>query len=422
MHIFKLNNSKHLVKSWIPQDKIEESAIAQIANVTNLPFLFNHLAIMPDVHAGFGVTIGSVLATKDVVLPSAVGVDIGCGMAAVKTSLTGISIERLKEIMTLIRKKIPVGFNHHSKPQDENLMPYLDPNNLWPSSYPICSKERESALTQLGTLGSGNHFIELQKGSDGYIWFMIHSGSRNLGFKVAKYYNDIAVKLNEKWHTSVPKNHELAFLPIDTKEAIDYLREMKYCLDFAQANRDLMVQRIKEAFTQIVCLDCNGAGGIKDQKCINCNGRGYFDHFAEVSFDPTINIHHNYVAIENHFGHNVWVHRKGATSAKEGEIGIIPGSQGTASYVVKGKGNVNSFMSCSHGAGRTMSRTKAIKELNLAEEQRKLDEQGILHTVRNQKSLDESPSAYKDILEVMKNQEELVDIIVELKPLAVIKG
>jgi tRNA-splicing ligase RtcB len=224
---------------------------------------------------------------------------------------------------------------------------------------------------------------------------MIHSGSRNLGFKVAKYYNDLAISLNEKWHTQVPKEWQLAFLPLDSEEGQNYMKEMQRCVDFALASRKLMMKAVKDCVVDIV-------GGVK--------------------FDKMINVAHNFAAIENHFSKNVMVHRKGATMAYDGQIGIVPGSQGTASYIVKGKGNPESFMSCSHGAGRKMGRKQAQRELDLGKEKAALDKLGVIHAIRNVKDLDEAPGSYKDISVVMKNQKDLVDIEVELKPLAVIKG
>ena len=248
----------------------------------------------------------------------------------------------------------------------------------------------------MGTLGGGNHFIEIQKGSDGHIWIMIHSGSRNLGKQVADYYNKLAVKLNDKWYSSIPKNWELAFLPIDNEEGKSYIREMNYCVEFALANRKLMMENIKSIF----------------------------HHFykSDISFDDMINIAHNYAKMENHFRENVIVHRKGATLATEKTVGIIPGSQGTRSFIVKGRGNLQSFNSCSHGAGRIMGRKEAERRLDLQTEIKSLDDKGILHTIRGAKDLDEAPGAYKDIDVVMKNQEDLIKILVELTPLGVIKG
>lgn len=381
-------SEKRPIKMWL--DDIEDGALEQAKNLANLPFIHSHVAIMPDSHQGYGMPIGGVIATEGVIVPNAVGVDIGCGMCAVKTSLEEINIDTLKIILGEIRDIIPVGFKHQKEIQDVNLMPKIE----WMEDYNIIAKEYNSARKQIGTLGGGNHFIEIQKGNDGYIWIMIHSGSRNIGLKVASHYNKKAIELNKKYYSSVPKEYELAFLPLDTYEARDYIREMNYCVNFAFANRRLMIDNIKSVI----------------HKNTGC------------SFDETINIAHNYARLENHFGKNVWVHRKGATSARDGEIGIIPGSQGTKSYIVSGIGNEQSFMSCSHGAGRKMGRKQATRELNLKDEIAILDKQGIIHGIRNEQDLDEAPSAYKDIDIVMENQKDLVKILVELKPIAVIKG
>ena len=387
----KVTDSQKIpIKLWMKNlADMESGAWEQAKNLANFPFAYKWIAIMPDAHQGYGMPIGGVMATKGVIVPNAVGVDIGCGMCAVKTSLTEIDTDTLKKIMGEIRKAVPVGFKKHREKQDGGLMPKGF------SVCPIVDIEFENACLSLGTLGGGNHFIEIQKGSDGYIWIMIHSGSRNLGFKVANYYNKLAQELNEKWHSSVPKSWELAFLPVDSEEGQAYIIEMNYCVEFALANRELMMERVIQAVAN------------------NTNQTG---------FDTMINIAHNYASLENHFGQNVWVHRKGATKATKGLVGIIPGSQGTASYIVEGLGNKESFMSCSHGAGRRMSRSQARRELNLKEEIAKMDKKGIIHGLRNQGDLDEASSAYKDIDWVMKQQEELVKIKVKLLPLAVIKG
>lgn len=395
------------IKMWL--DDIEDGALEQAKNLANLPFAFKHIAIMPDSHEGKGMPIGGIIATKDVVIPNAVGVDIGCGMCAIRTSLTNIDTETLKEIMGEIRKVIPVGFNKHKEPQDETLMPAGHYNYLKENYKEIIDREYNNALLSLGTLGGGNHFIEIQKGSDGHIWIMIHSGSRNLGLQVAQHYRNIAYELNKKWYSNTllttDKEKGLAFLPIDSEEGKAYIREMEYCIDFALANRKLMMDRIIEIFKNTI--------GKRE---------AFLQGTYIMKFDEMINIAHNYAKLENHFGENVWVHRKGATLATENTIGIIPGSQGTKSYIVKGKGNPDSYNSCSHGAGRKLGRKKAIKELDLQEEIKKLDEAGVIHGMRNQQDLDESVSCYKDIDIVMENQKDLVEILTELKPLAVIKG
>jgi len=374
---------------WV--NDIEENALAQARNLANLPFIFKHVALMPDCHSGYGMPIGGVIATKGVVIPNAVGVDIGCGMCAVKTSLNEINTDVLKTIMSGIRELVPLGFDHHKQAQEESL-PSLE--NV--PEHGIVYRQYTAAKKQIGTLGGGNHFIEIQKGSDRHVWIMIHSGSRNIGLKVAKHYNKLAIHLNERWHSSVDKKQDLAFLPIEIQEAKYYFAEMQYCVDFAFANRLLMMERIKSVFTSVIG-----------------------ETFSALEF---INIAHNYARWESHFGTDVIVHRKGATSAREGEVGIIPGSQGTKSYIIQGKGNTESFQSCSHGAGRTMGRKQAQRELVLEEEIEKLNSKGIVHSIRNTRDLDEAPGAYKNIDTVMANQVDLVDILVELSPLAVIKG
>lgn len=378
------------IKMWVTD--IEEGALEQAKNLSKLPFVFKHLALMPDCHQGYGMPIGGVMATKGYILPNAVGMDIGCGMISVKTNIKveDFTTEQLKKIMGIIRQNVPVGLGKvHKEMCNESEMPL----RAVPIYLTIISQQWESARKQLGTLGSGNHFIEFQKGDDGFIWIMIHSGSRNLGLKVCKYYNELAKELNQEWFSETQK--DLNFLPLESKEGNDYLKEMNYCLEFAQANRDKMMGDCKKAFLEVL---------------------------KEVKFEEPINIHHNYAAFENHFGENVMVHRKGATSAKKGQKGIIPGSQGTCSYIVEGLGNPESFNSCSHGAGRKMGRKDAIRRLNFEGEKKSLDDKGIVHSIRNVKDLDEAPGSYKDIEVVMENQKDLVKILVKLEPLGVIKG
>ena len=380
------------VKIWT--DNVEESAMRQIGNLTTLPFLFHHLAIMPDVHAGMGMPIGGVLACNNAVIPNAVGVDIGCGMCAVKTNwkIDNIPPEVLrKKIMRGIRKRIPLGMDHHKEPQDEAYLPTghdIDKT--------VIVKQRHISITkEVGTLGGGNHFIELQKDEEGTLWIMIHSGSRNLGARVGEHYNKIARDLNEKWHSVVKPELRLSFLPWGTKEFEMYWNEMRFCIDFALCNRRLMMQRIEEVIA---------------------------DALPGIEFEPMINIAHNYAAFEHHYGEDVIVHRKGATLAREGIVGIIPGSQGTASYIVEGLGNPESFYSCSHGAGRVMSRTAAIKTLDMAAEVAQLEAKGIVHAIRCQDDMQEASGAYKDIETVIKNELDLVKIKTRLLPIAVIKG
>lgn len=380
-----ITTEKLPIKLWL--DDIEDGALAQAKNIANLPFAFKHIAIMPDSHQGYGMPIGGVIATEQVIVPNCVGVDIGCGMVAVQTTLTEIDAMQLTEIMGQIRGVVPTGFSHQMTEQSWegfDRAPDIE----------IIQKELNASKKQLGTLGGGNHFIEIQKGDDGFIWLMVHSGSRNFGLKTATEYHNKALKLCEKWKADIP-DKELSFLPMDEKVGTEYQEAMNFCLDFAKANRALMMENIKIVFNEVT--------GLKSED---------FREFA--------NIHHNYAAMENHFGKNVLVHRKGATKATTDTIGIIPGSMGTSSYIVQGLGNPESFNSCSHGAGRKMGRGEARRLLNLAEEQEKMKD--IIGKPRGINDLDEAPGAYKDINIVMANQTDLVKVLVKLTPLASIKG
>lgn len=371
------------IKMWL--DDIEDNALNQAKNLANLGFAYKWIAIMPDSHSGYGMPIGGVMATTNgIIVPNAVGKDIGCGMIAVRTSLKDIDVETIKQIMGKIREVVPVGFNHQDTKQE--WAGYTKAPDV-----PIIQQQLEASTKQLGTLGGGNHFIEIQKGDDGYIWLMIHSGSRNFGLQVANVYHKKAQGLCEKWLSDI-SDKDLAFLPIDTKEGKEYYDAMNFCLKFAQENRYLMMSRVSAIVYET----------------------------TEAVTTGVINIHHNYAAFENHYGQNVLVHRKGATKATIGLDGIIPGSMGTNSYIVKGKGNEESFQSCSHGAGRKMGRKEATRTLNLADEQKKME--GIVHGLRTERELDEAPGSYKDIDAVMDNQKDLVEPVVKLKPLGVIKG
>ncbi len=380
------------MKMWTTD--IDDKAREQIENLAALPFIHHHIAIMPDCHGGVGMPIGGVLACCDAVIPNAVGVDIGCGMCAVKT---GWKVEKItadvlrKQIMRGIRKRIPLGMDHHKERQDESYMPQgHDIDRLH-----VVKAQYISAQRQVGTLGGGNHFIELQRDEEGFLWIMIHSGSRNLGKQVGDHYNKLAASLNERWHSVVKPELRLPFLPLKTQEFNDYWVEMQYCVDFALCNRRLMMERIQEVIA---------------------------DALPGIEFEPMINIAHNYAAWENHFGENVIVHRKGATLAREGVVGIIPGSQGTSSYIVEGLGNPDSFNSCSHGAGRLMSRTAAVNTLSLEDEVKKLEDQGIVHAIRSKRDLEEAAGAYKDIDQVIALEADLVRVKTKLRPVAVIKG
>lgn len=378
------------IEMWV--DDIEDGALKQVINLASLPFIHKHVALMPDCHQGYGMPIGGVLATKGVVIPNAVGVDIGCGMTFMATNISVSEIKPyLQQIVDDIRKAVPVGFNRHKEQCEEFAMPDLD--FMYNTS--VIEDQFENARYQLGTLGGGNHFIEIQKDENEMVCVMIHSGSRNIGKQVADHYNKVAKRFNEQYFSVVPKEYDLAFLPFNDTVGKRYMEEMQYCVDFALLSRSTMMMKVEHILEALP---------------------------LSLIITQRINIPHNYARIEHHYGKDVVVHRKGATSAKKGEIGIIPGSQGSSSYIVEGLGNPESFMSCSHGAGRRMGRKQAQRELSLADEQKHLNDMGVLHSVRGKEDLDEAPSAYKDIDEVMANQTDLVSIIKKLTPLAVIKG
>lgn len=368
---------------------MEDGAERQARNLALHPYTFHHVAMMPDCHEGYGMPIGGVIATKGVIIPYAVGVDIGCGMNVVKTNLHDISLDTLRDIVDLIKEKVPTG-HHHNVDSFESFMPKVSKI----ANLDVIHAEYDSACHQIGTLGGGNHFIEIQKGDNGYIYVMIHSGSRNLGKKVANHHEKIAKEFTENSDVSIPSKWQLDFIATGTSECANYLDEMNYCLQFARANRSLMMKHIEEII---------------------------LEKLPETSFVESYDVHHNYAALETHYDRKVWVHRKGATSAFRDEVGIIPGSQGTASYIVEGRGNMKSFCSCSHGSGRKMGREEAKRKLNLDDQMALLDQHGIIHDMKSRGKLDEAPGAYKDIEEVIKAELDLIKPVIRLRPLAVIK-
>ena len=378
------------IKNWATN--LEAAALAQATNIANLPFVFKHVALMPDAHSGYGMPIGGVCATRGVVVPNMVGVDIGCGMGALKFDYKASNIDPLflKQIIGEARKRIPVGFNKHSERRDLGFLMPLMPEKFT-AARDLLNMHLPNAGFQLGTLGGGNHFIELQADEDDNLWVMLHSGSRNLGKQVADFYHKRAVALCEMWHVQLPTK-ELAFLPLDTQDGQEYLHAMNFALAFAEGNRAEMLRVMAE-----IVMDT-----------FNCY------------ITDSVNIHHNFAQMEHHYGENVMVHRKGATLVREGTPGIIPGSMGTSSYIVEGLGNPESFNSCSHGAGRRMGRKEACRSLNLDAEMQKMG--NVVHGIRNQSDLEEAPGAYKDIDVVMEDQRDLVKILYKLRPLASLKG
>ncbi len=379
------------IKAWIDGVHIEDEAMVQLHNLAKMPFMYKHIAVMPDVHWGMGATVGSVIATEGAIIPAAVGVDIGCGMCAVKLKFKvdelGDSLDKLR---ASIERSIPVGFDSNTELT----------KRMWSSiksTFPDGTPVNEKTYLQLGTLGGGNHFIEICADQNNDAWIVLHSGSRNIGNKSATKHIDIAKGLMKEYFISLP-DPDLAYLVQKTPEFKAYIADLLWCQDYAKENRNEMMLRV-----------------LKDVSYHVYGSEKRYDHLVEMR----INCHHNFTKMEHHFGKNIWVTRKGAVSAQEGELGIIPGSMGTRSYIVRGKGNVESFHSCSHGAGRAMSRNKARKLFTL-EDHIKATE-GV-ECRKDADVIDETPGAYKDIDAVIAAQGDLVDILFTLKQLVCVKG
>ena len=386
-----------LIKSWTEGVAFEDQAFAQVLNVTSLPFIHKHVAVMPDVHWGIGATVGSVIPTKGAIIPAAVGVDIGCGMVAARTTLTANDLpESLSGIRAEIEDAVPVGQGEHK------VSPYKDTYRksglagLLDKHPKLATMTRgniwDKAVRQTGSLGGGNHFIEVCLDTEDRVWVMLHSGSRGVGNLIGRYFIEIAKEDMRTHHINL-RDVNLAYVSEGTQHFDDYVEAVAWAQDYAANNRDVMMKLVIEALRK---------------------------HLPDFKIeDAAINCHHNYVQQENHFGANVWVTRKGAVSAREGQLGIIPGSMGERSFIVRGKGNAESFCSCSHGAGRVMSRGKAKEAISLD------DHAEATRGVECRKDvgvLDESPAAYKDIAAVMAAQDDLVEIVHTLKQVLCVKG
>lgn len=383
------------VKIWLKDiNDIEPGCLGQAVHLANLPFSHHHIALMPDTHEGYGMPIGGVIAAEDVVIPNAVGVDVGCGMIFLETD---IPAKLIRETMTgsgtlaqllsgSIMRNIPVGFDRHSKKQECLALDKF--SNLHVTNEEIeLIPELESGYYQIGTLGGGNHFIELQENEKGNLCFMIHSGSRNFGYRIADFFNKKAEELNKKWWVNNAVEWELAFLPVDHPMGQAYLRWHNLALEFAAENRERMMDVLKD----IVLKAVEKFTGFVGTEIIR------------------VNCHHNYVARETHFKKDVWVHRKGAIRARAGEVGIIPGAMGVHSYIVEGLGNPESFESCSHGAGRKMGRNEARKTFRVNEVMDFFKAHEIVFGKKNKEdSADEFFAAYKNLDDVMENQKDLV--------------
>lgn len=386
--VIERDNFRVPIRTWLPVDEIDPPTMAQLENAARHPDAAAHIAVMPDAHVGFGIPIGTVLATADAVIPNAVGVDIGCGMCAVNTGVRydGERMDRRfwRAWAGQVSRDVPSGFAWHKQPQPlGSLDRKLRAGHLQ-------ALVRDRAAVQLGTLGGGNHFLEAQRDEEGSIWLMVHSGSRHTGLQIARHYNQLAIEHSSRRGEHVPK--DLAALSLDHQAGQDYLHDMEWATAYALENRKRMMQQMVEAIER-------AAGTVIETRLIN--------------------IHHNFANAEKHFGCEVIVHRKGATSAFAGQIGIIPGSMGTASYIVEGLGNELSLKSCSHGAGRRMGRRAAMKAIT---EQEFATSLAGTHSRAARGYIDEAPGVYKDIDEVIERQRDLVRVLHVLTPIITVKG
>lgn len=381
------------IKIWSKLETVEDKAIQQLKNTAAMPFIFKHVAAMPDVHLGIGATVGSVVATKSAIMPAAVGVDIGCGMMAVKTPLDARVVQdKIKEIRHSIERSIPVGFDQHKNNSAVGLdwARWDEIEKL--KGYDMDLKQK--ARMQMGTLGGGNHFIEICLDTENNVWVMLHSGSRGIGNIIARRHIELAKDTMKKMFISLP-DPDLAYFVQETSDFDNYISDLLWCQAYAFANRIEMMNLVMKDLSHAV------------------NNKEPIPRVLEV------NCHHNYAERENHYNENVWVTRKGAVRARAGDLGIIPGSMGAKSFIVRGLGNNESFQSCSHGAGRKMSRTQATKQFTVED----LEAQTAGVECRKDKGvLDEIPGAYKSIDEVMANQTDLVEIVAQLKQIMCVKG
>lgn len=392
------------VKMWTEGVPVEAEALDQLRNVAKLPIVFKHVAAMPDVHFGIGATVGSVIPTIKAIIPAAVGVDIGCGMVACKTSLRAEDLpDSLAALRSAIERAVPHGMSSQRGRRDQGSWdtPPTETDQAWSTLVDefeaICETyprfKNTNNYKQLGTLGGGNHFIEVCLDTEGAVWVMLHSGSRGVGNAMGTHFIELAKKDAQVHQRNLP-NQDLAYFEEGSQYFGDYVRGVSWAQKFAKLNRDVMMQLVLAAMRKMITKPFTA-----NLEAVNC--------------------HHNYVQQERHFGQDVFVTRKGAVSAKQGEMGIIPGSMGARSYIVRGKGNPESFQSCSHGAGRAMSRTKAKKIFTI--EDQKLATAGV-ECRKDAEVIDEIPMAYKDIDAVMAAQTDLVEVVYTLKQVLCVKG
>ncbi len=397
-----IESAGHPIKAWIEGVSIEDAAKKQLQNIATMPFIHKHIAVMPDVHLGIGATIGSVIATKGAVIPAAVGVDLGCGLFAQRTSLVASDLpDNLTRLRSEIERLVPHGRTnnggegdrgawHNAKELPADLQAGLD---LIVAKHPKIEKSSKRAKNHAGTLGTGNHFVEVCLDEEQRVWIMLHSGSRGIGNAIGTYFIEKAKEDMQRWFINLP-DKDLAYIPDGSPLFKDYVESVEWAQNFALHNRQVMMQASLSALSSFV------------DKPFTCDCQ-------------SINCHHNYISRENHYGENVIVTRKGAVRARKEDMGIIPGSMGAKSFIVQGKGNPESFCSCSHGAGRIMSRTEAKKTFTLEDHAKSTE--GV-ECRKDIEVLDETPKAYKDIEAVMKAQESLVEIKHTLKQILCVKG
>lgn len=410
MFVLYNENTKFPVKIWLKEEsQLEENCLEQAYHLSQLPFLHKWVCLMPDTHAGKGMPIGGVIAAKDVVIPNAVGVDIGCGMDFIPTN---IRVDEIREIQTgngtliqamigNIMRAIPLNQERYREPQVSEVLDRAGQEMEKYEENPELIPLIDDGYYQVGSLGGGNHFIELQEDQDGYLCIMLHSGSRHLGKAICDYFHEQARELNRRWYSAVKEEYRLAFLPVESAQGRQYINWMKLAMDYAFENRAHMLDKV-----------CAIVGELTEK------------HTGQtVEFGEEINCHHNYAALENHYDANVWVHRKGAVRVREGEKAVIPGAMGSVSYVVEGKGNRESFCSSSHGAGRSYSRSGAIQAFSTEKVMTDLKAQGVVLGKRRKNDVaEECRFAYKDIDQVMAQQTDLVTPIRKLKTVGVVKG
>jgi tRNA-splicing ligase RtcB len=400
--VMDVEGGRH-IKMWTNGVPVEEEARAQLARTATMPFIFKHMAVMPDVHVGKGSTVGSVIPTLHAVIPAAVGVDIGCGMMAAKTTLNASDLpDNLSAVRSAIERAVPHGRTVGKRDKgawgdkapaatDAAWGQLVEPFTRLTDKHPRLKKTNNRA--HLGTLGTGNHFIELCLDEAGAVWIMLHSGSRGVGNAIGSHFIELAKKDMRTWMINLP-DQDLAYFPEGTEHFDDYVEAVEWAQNFARHNREVMMQHVVGALRETIAKP--------------------FEAHVEA-----INCHHNYVSRENHFGENILVTRKGAVRARKGEMGIIPGSMGARSFIVRGLGNAESFDSCSHGAGRSMSRTAARKKFTLADHVAATE--GV-ECRKDEDVIDETPAAYKDIDAVMHAQRDLVEIVYTLKQVVCVKG